>query len=73
MPYVAIKAYPKDEDTKKNSLNYKYPHDYGGYVKQQYLPDSLKNKKYYIPKDIGFERQVQKIRISKGMIDDNND
>lgn len=31
---------------------YKYPHDYdGGYVKQQYLPDKLLNKKYYIPKD----------------------
>lgn len=28
--------------------NYKYPHDYKNhYVKQQYLPDSLKDKKYY--------------------------
>jgi putative ATPase len=71
-PYLKDNSFG-DEATKKNSLNYKYPHDYGGYVKQQYLPDSLKNKKYYIPKDIGFERQVQKIRISKGMIDDNND
>ena len=27
---------------------YKYPHDYPGhYVKQQYLPDDLKNKQYY--------------------------
>ncbi|MBQ8911882.1 MAG: replication-associated recombination protein A, partial [Clostridia bacterium] len=27
---------------------YKYPHDYPGhYVPQQYLPDDLKNKKYY--------------------------
>ena len=27
---------------------YKYPHDYPGqYVSQQYLPDDLKNKKYY--------------------------
>lgn len=30
---------------------YKYPHDYeGGYVEQQYLPDKIKNKKYYIEK-----------------------
>lgn len=29
------------------SKNYKYPHDYGGYVKQQYLPDSLKDRKYF--------------------------
>ena len=29
---------------------YKYPHDYPGhYVKQQYLPDDLKDKKYYNP------------------------
>ena len=27
---------------------YKYPHDYpGGYVKQQYLPDDLKDRQYY--------------------------
>ncbi len=32
------------------SKNYKYPHDYGGYVEQQYLPDSLKNRKYFTRK-----------------------
>lgn len=32
-------------------IGYKYPHDYKyGYVEQQYLPENLKNKKYYIPK-----------------------
>lgn len=31
---------------------YKYPHDYpGAWVDQQYLPDKIKNAKYYIPKD----------------------
>lgn len=32
---------------------YKYPHDYGGYVKQQYLPDNLYEEgvKYYKPTD----------------------
>ena len=45
-----------------NSTTYKYPHDYpGAYVKQQYLPDKLKNKKYYKPKDIGFEKQIKEI------------
>ncbi len=29
------------------SKNYKYPHDYDGYVEQQYLPDSLKDRKYF--------------------------
>lgn len=31
---------------------YKYPHDYpNAWVKQQYLPDTLKDRKYYTPKD----------------------
>ncbi len=29
------------------SKNYKYPHDYGGWVEQQYLPDSLKDRCYF--------------------------
>ena len=33
------------------SKKYKYPHDYGGYVDQQYLPDSLKDRKYFIRKE----------------------
>jgi len=35
---------------KISAVNYKYPHDFNGYVKQQYLPDKLINRKYYIPK-----------------------
>ena len=36
---------------KTNSKAYKYPHNYkGSYVKQQYLPDELVNRKYYNPK-----------------------
>lgn len=41
---------------KTNSPNYKYPHDYPNYwVKQQYLPDKVKNKKYYYPKRSKYE------------------
>ena len=47
---------------KTSSTEYKYPHDYkGAYVVQQYLPDKLKNKKYYVPKDIGYEKQIKEI------------
>lgn len=38
--------------------NYLYPHDYGGYVKQQYLPDEFKNEKFYKPKEIGYEKEI---------------
>lgn len=42
-----------------NGIGYKYPHDYkGNFVVQQYLPDSLKNKKYYLPKGIGYESKI---------------
>lgn len=33
-----------------HGIEYKYPHDYpGGWVKQQYLPDELVGRKYYVP------------------------
>jgi putative ATPase len=36
---------------------YKYAHDYeGGYVKQEHLAEP---KKYYEPKDIGFEKKIR--------------
>ncbi len=40
----------------KNSVKYKYPHDYGGYVKQQYMPEKLKDKIYYVPSENGKEK-----------------
>lgn len=36
------------EDAEQKGQNYKYPHDFPKhYVVQQYLPDQIKNKKYY--------------------------
>lgn len=36
---------------KTNSKDYSYPHSYpNGWVKQQYLPDQIKDRKYYLPK-----------------------
>ena len=47
---------------KTNSEEYLYPHNYkGAYVVQQYLPDKIKNKKYYHPKDIGYEKNIKEI------------
>ena len=37
---------------------YKYPHDYGGYCKQQYLPDAIKDHVYYKPKNNGKEKNL---------------
>ena len=49
---------------KNPSNTYKYPHDYkNAFVKQQYLPDKLKNKKYYHPKDLGYEHKLKEIYL----------
>ncbi|MGL4570903.1 MAG: replication-associated recombination protein A [Clostridium sp.] len=40
-------------------IDYKYPHDFeNSYVKQQYLPDNIKNKKYYIEGNNKFEKAI---------------
>jgi putative ATPase len=43
-------------------IGYKYPHAYGGYVKQQYLPDNLYREgvKYYEPTENGKEGAFKK-------------
>ena len=47
---------------KTNSPLYKYPHDYpNSWVKQQYLPDNIKNKKYYQPKNNKYEDNLNKL------------
>lgn len=41
-------------------IEYKYPHDYpGNYVKQQYLPDAIKDKVYYTPGNNKFEQAIK--------------
>lgn len=40
----------------ENPPEYKYPHEYGGYVAQQYLPDKLKDRVYYTPSNNGREK-----------------
>ena len=64
-PYLKDNTFGSSQD-KANSKQYKYPHDFGGYVEQQYLPDAVKDKVYYIPKDNGYEKEVKEIRKRKG-------
>ncbi|MBO5068070.1 MAG: replication-associated recombination protein A [Clostridia bacterium] len=64
-PHLKNYVFASSED-KKNTANYKYPHDFGGYVDQQYLPDKLKGKVYYNPKNNGYENTVKEIRKRKG-------
>lgn len=44
-----------------NGIGYKYAHDYEkNYVKQQYLPNEIKDKTYYTPTDNGYEKNIKK-------------
>ena len=64
-PYLKDTSFGSRED-KAIGKTYKYPHNYGGYVEQQYLPDSLKDRIYYTPSDNGYEQEVKRIRKNKG-------
>ncbi|MBS7306860.1 MAG: replication-associated recombination protein A [Eubacteriales bacterium] len=43
-----------------NGVGYKYPHDYSGhYVEQEYMPLSVRGKRYYIPSEQGTEARIK--------------
>ena len=66
-----VPAYLRDtsfgsREMKQESAKYLFPHDYGGWVEQQYLPDSLRGHVYYHPSQYGYEQQVKNTRDRKG-------
>ncbi len=43
-----------------HGLGYRYPHDYpGGFVEQDYLPENLRGRVYYVPTDRGLEAEIR--------------
>lgn len=50
--YLMDKNFPRDSEN-ADEPPYKYPHNYGGWVEQQYLPDEVKNDVYYTPSGNG--------------------
>ena len=69
--YGQIPAYLRDSHYQGaaklgRGIGYKYPHDYlHDWVKQDYLPEKLKNKHYYQPKDNGRYEQALKEQYLK--------
>ena len=56
-------------DAKVKGQNYLYPHDFPNhYVKQQYLPDDVKKRKYYQYQDNKYEQNLKEYwdKIKKG-------
>jgi putative ATPase len=42
-----------------HGTGYQYPHDFGGWVEQQYLPDEVADRRYYEPSANGFENRIR--------------
>ena len=43
-----------------HGVGYQYAHDYPNhYVQQQYLPDEIKDARFYEPSDMGYEQQIK--------------
>jgi putative ATPase len=43
------------------SRGYLYPHNYpGGWVEQEYLPDKIKDRVFYTPRERGFEKEIRR-------------
>lgn len=62
----AIPDYLRDQTYKAvKSTAYKYPHDYGGWVEQTYLPERIKDERFYFPSANGEEKDVVIPKISK--------
>ena len=55
---------------KDGTGGYLYPHNFGGYVKQQYLPNSLKNRVYYVPSENGREKGLIRKKSKFFKLDD---
>lgn len=58
-PYLKDAHYSGAKDLGRG-LTYKYPHDFENhYVDQQYLPDELRGRRFYIPSDNGYEKGMR--------------
>ncbi|MGC4017968.1 MAG: replication-associated recombination protein A [Muricomes sp.] len=53
-------AHYKGSEKLGRGTGYKYAHDYPGhYVKQQYLPDEIKDARFYEPGGLGYEKIIK--------------
>ena len=53
-------AHYKGHEDLGHGIGYLYAHDYPNhYVKQQYLPDEIRDAHFYSPTDIGYEEQIR--------------
>lgn len=60
IPIHLMDAHYKGAAKLGHGLGYKYAHNYKNhYVKQQYLPDELKERTFYEPSEMGYEKDIK--------------
>ena len=53
-------AHYRGHESLGHGIGYKYAHNYPNhYVEQQYLPDEIKDAKFYIPSENGYEKNIR--------------
>ena len=58
-PYLRAAHYGGARDL-GHGIGYRYAHDYPEhYVKQQYLPDAIRDERFYIPTENGYEKKIK--------------
>ncbi len=62
--YLCDMNFPRGENG-LDDIPYKYPHNYGGWVEQQYLPDEVKNEVYFTPSGNGQDTGCRQPKNSK--------
>ena len=63
-PRIIVPPHIADSSHSQSALlgkgkGYKYPHDYGGYVKQEYLPQEIEGITLYEPGKNGYEQNIR--------------
>ena len=61
----AVPSHLKNHPVHTKTPKYKYPHDFGGYVYQQYMPKGLEDRVYYTPSQNGREKGLVRKKIFK--------
>jgi len=57
--HIADTSHSKAGSLLGKGIGYKYPHDFGGYVEQSYLPPEMGKPTFYKPGNNGYEKNIK--------------
>ncbi len=65
--HIADSSHPQARRLTGKGEGYRYPHDYGGYVKQNYLPEDLTGTVFYEAGSEGHEIEIKKMLDNRAL------